>query len=529
MASPTTLKIVPNCGLQIEIDSIVDASNYDETEPIKYHILNRGNFNLRRDFNIASNRDLFSGWMSPASEVSLPPAIKEMAGIPLNAQHYAFMHPPMGLADAIDWEDPFTSSDEFNTSPTSLRLSKYNSSTLVVNEDAMIDATFLGGFVYFDEHFDVLCVNAIALQSKSDDYFLKLSGPFSTTHAVGSTLLKKNRVHALVLDIFHEAGLSSCSYVRPDETFEDEQLSNDYGNFNGALVFFRDDGSSFAYMVDNSDTSHPKGEVEILPDIISSLPTNFRNDRPKFIFKFLDKRKIDRWCEEAHELIEENDDGDWKDDLRKTLDDPKTLLHNACLAQLDHDIISSLLKDRNEQENLSYPDKFGWLPLHYACRYHQDLRVIELFVYYYSQALHHPDPFGRYPLHTACFNRHSTPEVIQFLLKDEGHYILYKQTKRIEMTPLYIACDSEADIGVIKVLLDADTNCDTIQVKTKAGRLPLHVAVDEKMDAEIIELLLEKDEQLKGRVNYVPDIQHVRGGFLVSLLSIIFPTIAVFF
>ena len=238
MASPASLKVVPNCGLHIKVvGSVLNAAaNYDETEPIKYQIINKGNFNLRSDYVAPQSEDIFSGWLSPASEVSLPPVIKELAGVPLDAQHYAFMHPPMGLAEAIDWENPINSSESFFDSPdlsagrSSLRISKYNHNVLKVNKKAMADACFLGGFVYFDEHFHVLCVNAITLQSENDDYFLKLSGPFATTDAVGPTLIKKNRVHALTLDIFHEAGLSACSWVLPDEIFEDKPLSHDHEN-----------------------------------------------------------------------------------------------------------------------------------------------------------------------------------------------------------------------------------------------------------------------------------------------------------
>ena len=86
----------------------------------------------------------------------------------------------------------------------------------------------------------------------------------------------------------------------------------------------------------------------------------------------------------------------------------------------------------------------------------------------------------------------------------------------MNMTPLYIACDSKADAGVIRLLLDADPHGDTIQLKSTIGRLPLHLAIDEKMDPEIIEMLLIKDEELKGKKeNYIPDILQVRGGFLV--------------
>ena len=521
MASPLSLHIVPNCGLIIETaDSVLNRANHDETEPIKYEIINKGNFNLRHDYEAPQSGDIFSGWLSPASEVSLPPIIKERAGVPLEARHYAFMHPPMGLAAAIDWNNPLNSSDNFRDhyfqpgrGEDLLRLSI--TKILTVNEKAMADASYLGGFVYFDKHFNVLCVNAISLQSDGSS-FLNLSGPFSTTDAVGPSLRQKNRVHALTLDIFHEGGLSACSWVRPDEIFEDKPLSLDRENMSGALVFFRDDMSSYAYMVDNSDTSYPKGQVEILPEIIQSLPSNFlRNDEVTFIFKFLNRDENEKWCQEALQIIEFDHD-DWEDDLRCTLYDPKTLLHKACLNRFDHLIISELLKNRSEQRNLSYPDKLGWLPLHFACRYYQNIEVIKLLLYYYPEAILHQDPFGRYPLHIACLNRDSSAEVIELLLQGEGGKIVYKRTKRMNMTPLYIACDSKADAGVIRLLLDADPHGDTIQLKSTIGRLPLHLAIDEKMDPEIIEMLLIKDEELKGKKeNYIPDILQVRGGFLV--------------
>lgn len=96
MASPLVIYVSPNMGLEIEIVGLTELEREfdprDNSSPRVYRITNLPMFTdfLTQPEESSTN---YQGKLSPLFNVTLPPAAKETAGIPLEARHFGFMHP----------------------------------------------------------------------------------------------------------------------------------------------------------------------------------------------------------------------------------------------------------------------------------------------------------------------------------------------------------------------------------------------------------------------------------------------------
>ena len=81
-------------------------------------------------------------------------------------------------------------------------------------------------------------------------------------------------------------------------------------------------------------------------------------------------------------------------------------------------------------------DEYGWIPLHYACRFMSDNdSLIQILIEKSPQSVLVPDRYDRYPLHVACDNLQTTIEVIRLLLKGyAGGQIVLEQTKYLQVS-----------------------------------------------------------------------------------------------
>ncbi len=139
----------------------------------------------------------FQGFLSPINKVTLPVKIKELAGIPTEARHYAFLYPSQGLAEAINWES-------YNPRKRTVRKDKPNTWGIP-------SAAIMGGYVYFGaDHEEVLSVNALSLSPTN--YDLRFSGPFYFSDDNAMTIRCLNRAQPLILDFFHEVGFVSSAW-----------------------------------------------------------------------------------------------------------------------------------------------------------------------------------------------------------------------------------------------------------------------------------------------------------------------------
>ena len=178
MASPLVIYVSPNMGLEIEIVNFTDLEREfdprDNSAPRVYRITNLGMFTDFLSEQPEESTATYEGKLSPLFNVTLPPAAKEAAGIPLEARHFGFMHPPENLGRLVDWEkfiedrtefrDMYQSSRESTTTQTHER-----SIIKEVNQLDIANICILGAFVYFDENFDLLSVNALTFRETKYD------------------------------------------------------------------------------------------------------------------------------------------------------------------------------------------------------------------------------------------------------------------------------------------------------------------------------------------------------------------------
>ncbi len=147
----------------------------------------------------------FQGFLSAINKITLPVKSKELAGIPTEAQYYAFLHPSQDLAEAIKWK---------SYNPRKGRVNQNQKGT--VREDkpntwGIPSAAIMGAYVYFGtSHEEVLSVNALSLSRTA--YDLRFTGPFYFSDDDAMRIRSLNRAQPLILDFYHEVGFVSSAW-----------------------------------------------------------------------------------------------------------------------------------------------------------------------------------------------------------------------------------------------------------------------------------------------------------------------------
>mmetsp|Transcript_742 Transcript_742/g.1282 ORF Transcript_742/g.1282 Transcript_742/m.1282 type:complete len:1166 (-) Transcript_742:127-3624(-) len=517
MASPITLYIAPNTGIEVTIErksmsSSTRSSSMFPGDLIKgcpYQLSNLGQ--IRTNENGVQDYDISRGYMSPIDNVTLPPYARELSGIKKEATKFAFLHPPKGLANRVDWRyysaqrgDVFVDND----SCTSFSNGKEgDDGTEVVYEDencsyawAIPYISVTGAFVYFDDEYNVVSVNVITFQKTK--YALNLSGAFKTPQPVVSSITETKRAVVIPLDAFHECSFVAMSWVRPYETFRGTLPSGTiHDNRHGSFVFLRYDCTAVTYAVSSSYVVDYTGESEIIPDTLSSQACRTVNFADMtFATDFVDDAMAVRWRKYITLKCEEKETGR----RRMSLDIPpelkleRSLIHEACRSGVGLDCIKELLKDKVELDSLDQQDHFGWNPLHYACAFSpNDVALLKYLLELKPSALHQKDAYGRYPIHVLCDSGNMTLSAVQLLLATrEGKTHILEPTKYLGRLPLHIAVNRGAPVEVIGALLDADETGRSIRVETHDGMRPIHAALGSKPSTEIIELLTSADSKV---------------------------------
>jgi ankyrin repeat protein len=99
---------------------------------------------------------------------------------------------------------------------------------------------------------------------------------------------------------------------------------------------------------------------------------------------------------------------------------------------------------------------------------------------------------GRLPIHLACDNNAPIGVIRRLLESDTDKISILKPDKWGDL-PIHTACSRTHFLEVIKLLLMYDVDKHTIFVKDENGSLPIHMACRYNADAEVIQLLLESD------------------------------------
>lgn len=542
MASPLPMFIAPNTGVEIQLmrptklskSKATNITSFTDSIQLQDIFSSRNPDDIRQSWEYRlSNEEQFHllpgtdfskvcmGKMSPTSTLTLTPYAKKQAGILYEkATRYAYLAPPMGLANCIDWKEYYgdesidddgelnlmtaASSDFFEDDPS--RSSK--TIDLKFNELRMEWAAPLlavtGAFVYFDDEMNVCGVNVITL--KNTDYSLSLSGPFKTPKLVVNALSELDRISVCPLQCLHENSYVALSWVLSHETFENVGPTQGRNpNKHGSFLFMRYDGTAETYAVVTSSHTNYDEESSILPDVFSSSSCRSSKyaelaENSSFAEEYIDDSKIQKWKKYITSMcykLTQNDDPDNTTVTRpRSLEGETSLIHEACRSRVDIKHIITLLENSVERDALLQQDKFGWVPLHYLCAFSAENKELISFVIEESpEAVYIKDSFGRYPLHIACDNPNTHASVVKMLLGEKEDLVL-KPTKYLKRLPLHIALDRGLDASVIAILLDADGKFKSIRATNDISCRPIHSALKKRLSAQTISLLLEADANL---------------------------------
>ena len=100
MANPLLIYPIIDCKLQIENNGD-KSSGSEKRAKEEYTLTNLDQFTLR---DSSSAPETIKGFLSPKYDINLPRYAKKNAGIPNDAKRYAYLYPPDGLAELLDWE-----------------------------------------------------------------------------------------------------------------------------------------------------------------------------------------------------------------------------------------------------------------------------------------------------------------------------------------------------------------------------------------------------------------------------------------
>jgi hypothetical protein len=424
MASPITLYVVPNCGLELAnaeesekgfVDYFI--CGRDRKAPTKYRVGNINEFPLA---NGKTNQKHYDGWMSPVNDLTLPRAIRRVAGVPDTARYFAYVHPPCGLAEDIGWDD-------FEMQPLCI-----DPWLLDDNKWALPYISMLGGYAYFDGNYQLMCVNALSILPT--EYELALSGPFSATETACRDVQDANRVHPLTLEFFFELGIVASASIGPNEKFHLKNMTEDYNYQHGAFIFFKDDGSSLTYVIEPSGYIDPSGDTSSLADAFQSSRVKAHMTRNLgFVSKYT--RTVSNISEiriSITLILEDENIDRAKSRLIESLQDKQTLIHKACQAGFDSSAVEKLLDD-DEVNNLAHQDSYGWIPLQYACRFQStNISLIQMLISKFPGGAVIVDSFNRSALHIAC-DSHTSGEVIDSLIEaDKESLNITRKTKVLQ-------------------------------------------------------------------------------------------------
>jgi len=491
MASPIELFVVPNIGLQVEFFGEGFQSSFAKIPVRKKPVAGKSNSPGKRGakeqlqyrvqstdvphFKGVTERS-FVGGCAPLSAVTLPSAVRRMAGIPSDACYYTFIHPPPDLARDIDW-------------------SKFDMATIDKDDELAIKRywavpliAMLGGYVYLDEDMKIVSVNALSLSQTP--YDLKLSGPFAACDIPKKDMCAAKRVHPITMEYFHEVGIVASAWIRPGEKFRGHLATEDRHYNHGCFMFFRDDGSAIVYSLDPSGFVDPNGETSSLADAFqsSSKVKLFVKKNIGFVTNY--KFSTEEELKQTRLAIANIENDRQKADYLHSVRDTRTLIHHACKARCDVATIRDLL-DEDEVANLLYQDKLGFTPLHYVCRHSpQRDELVRLLIGRSPDSVFIRDHFDRCALHIACDGNASLEVIAALVDADPLRNVLYQKTKLLQRLPIHIACYKKLSEEAIQHLVNADEGSVALAKKSKAGRLPLHMAIEQKLSSNVIKLLI---------------------------------------
>ncbi|OEU06178.1 ankyrin [Fragilariopsis cylindrus CCMP1102] len=140
-----------------------------------------------------------------------------------------------------------------------------------------------------------------------------------------------------------------------------------------------------------------------------------------------------------------------------------------------------------------YADKEGYTPLHLACENGAEASVVKLLVEAYPGVVYVTAAYEMTPIHFAS-SQNANVGVIKALLEGvDNDPSICKLTDMLGHTPLHMAIMGLATDDVIEFLVKACP--ETVWTKTKKGELPLEIAQRKRYPAALLQMLEKSMEQ----------------------------------
>ncbi len=226
MSNPILCYITPNCGLQIKVEIQQNDDPTDYGGMRYYTITNLSDIQNLPEVADIQNEKYTKGEISPLNKLSLPPHQRMAAGIPEEAEYYAFAHPPPNLLDIFgDYKDvmqelskmnsEFVDDSSNDSSGDNLSVSQRFFGTRqkslkkipppdMTRETTAVFATF-GAFFYFSKKKDVVSVNVLSFNKTN--FSLRLAGPFDASKQASTEMIGAKRVKENRLPHYNECGI----------------------------------------------------------------------------------------------------------------------------------------------------------------------------------------------------------------------------------------------------------------------------------------------------------------------------------
>jgi len=129
------------------------------------------------------------------------------------------------------------------------------------------------------------------------------------------------------------------------------------------------------------------------------------------------------------------------------------------------------------------------LPLHYACHYQVDLRIIEFLLQKFPDGARYTNHRHQTALHLVCQQRAIRYDVVELLLE---HYPTAAQLADSNgYTPFHLACQRNASVDILRLLNELSPTA--VRAATRDWQKPLHIAVQHGAGLDVIEWLLQAD------------------------------------
>ena len=158
-----------------------------------------------------------TGALSPPHTITLPPDARRHAGLPADAEYFAFAYPAEGMEAALE---------QLNN----------------LAEHPWAFMILLGGFVYFRADKSVCRINGLTAMRTSTEF--SLVGQLAASDAAVTALLAQKRMRDVTHDALEKEGYISFAWVHPNERFDGVPLNVNRGDTypHGAFAYLQREG-----------------------------------------------------------------------------------------------------------------------------------------------------------------------------------------------------------------------------------------------------------------------------------------------